>query len=144
MLTVTLIIISGLFLAVLAVRHAARKSICALCAAVALTWLGLFLAYKLGRFDDTVLLSLLMGQSITGIFYFVQKRVPPTLKVFSLPFFLSLTVLFYFMITSRLVLPAFGVLTVLWVAGWLLFVNRSDPGTRLSKVVMECCGGNNK
>lgn len=141
MLTPTIIIISFLFLAVLVARRYIRKELCALCVAVALTWSGLFVVYKLGRFNDIILLSLLIGQSVTGIFYFVRERVPPILRIFSLPFILSLTVLFYSMITSRLVLPAFGILTILWVAAWFLLVNRSDPGKRLSKVVMECCGG---
>lgn len=132
--------ISLLFLAGILVRYFTKLHFCVLCASIALTWIVLLILLKSGRFHDQVLLSLLMGQSIAGIFYLVQGRVPKALRVFTLPFFLSLTAIFYLLITADIILPTFILLTVLWVLAWLIFASRNDPGKRpLVKAIMECC-----
>lgn len=82
-----------------------------------------------------------MGQSITGVFYLAMRRLPKELKLFSLPFLLSLTAVFYWLITGRASLPALWFLTGLWLAAWVLFGWRRDPGkkTALTKAVIDCC-----
>jgi hypothetical protein len=98
--------------------------------------------YKLGKFQDVVLLSLLMGQSITGIYYLVDKHIKASLRIFTLPFFLSLTTFFYLVISgSKNVMPPLLILLGLWVVAYLIFAWRNDPGKRnISKAVMNCCG----
>ena len=132
--------ISLLFLAGVLARYFIKLRFCVLCASIAITWLILLVLFKIGRFHDQVLLSLLMGQSIAGIFYLVQRRVPKALLVFTLPFFLSLTAVFYILITADFILPVFVLLTFLWILTWLIFTSRNDPGRRsLTKAIMECC-----
>ena|SRR3990167_11035142 len=140
MLTNVFLVISGLFVAGLVAKHFARRQFCVLCASIGLTWLGLFILYKLNRFHDTVLLSLLMGQSITGLYYFVKKRVNKILRLFTLPFFLTLTGIFYMLITREVIIGAFGLLLVLWLMAWIAFTYRSDPGKKnIAKILAECC-----
>lgn len=132
--------ISLLFLIGILVKYFAKLRFCILCISIALTWIVLLVLFKSGRFHDQVLLSLLMGQTIGGIFYLVQGRVPKALRVFTLPFFLSLTAIFYILITADIILPVFILLTVLWVLAWLIFTSRNDPGRRpITKAIMECC-----
>jgi len=134
------LLISLVFIAGLIYNQKSKKKICAICAAVALTWLLLFMLYKAEIYKDTVLLSLLMGQSITGFYYLGLKRLPKSLRIFTLPFFLSLTMIFYFLITEKIILAAFGLLTVLWLAAWVVFINRNDPGKKpLARAVENCC-----
>ena len=132
--------VSLLFLAGILLRYFSKLRFCVLCVSIALTWIVLLILFKSGRFHDQVLLSLLMGQSIVGIFYLIQGRVPKALRVFTLPFFLSLTAVFYILITADIILPVFVLLTILWVLAWLIFASRNDPGKRpLTKAIMECC-----
>lgn len=134
-LLITVVFIGGLFY-----NQKSKKSICAICVGVALTWLVLFILYKTGAYKDTVLLSLLIGQSVTGLYYLGLRRLPKSLRIFTLPFFLSLTAIFYLLITEKFVLGAFGLLTVLWLAAWLIFINRKDPGKKpLTQAVTNCC-----
>jgi hypothetical protein len=142
MLATLLLVITGLFVLALGVKQALSLMICVLFTSILLTWTGLLVLYRTGRFHDTVLLSLLMGQSVTGLFYFVQKRITPSLRVFSLPFFLTLTTAFYAAITAtRTVLPPLLVLLGLWVAAYVVFAYRNDPGKKhLTDAVMNCCG----
>ena len=132
--------ISLLFVIGILFKYFTKLRFCVLCVSIAFTWIVLLILFKSGRFHDQVLLSLLMGQSIAGIFYLVQGRIPKTLRIFTLPFFLSLTAIFYLLITADIILPVFVLLTILWVLAWLLFASRNDPGKRpLAKAVMECC-----
>ena len=47
--------------------------VCAICAAVSLTWIGLLTAKLSGWQIDTLLLGILMGESITGIMYLFEN-----------------------------------------------------------------------
>ena len=118
--------------------------ICTLCVAVATSWIFLLLLYKTGFFHDQVLLALLIGQSITGVFYLVQRKVARDLRIFSLPFFLTLTVIAYFIITDfKDIFTPFGFLFALWVISYLIFTNRNDPGKRpVVEEIVNCCPEN--
>jgi len=133
-------LISLLFIVGLIYNQRSKKALCAICASIALTWLLLLILYKTDAYQDTVLLSLLMGQSITGLYYLGVRRLPKSLRIFTLPFFLSLTAIFYLLITAKLVLGAFAFAAAWWLVAWLIFVWRDDPGKkRLSNAVINCC-----
>ncbi len=139
----TFLLIGLLFLIVIfAKRFIKNPLLCAICIAISGTWISLLILYKLGRFHNVTLLALLMGQSVSGMFYLLRGQVPASLRIFTLPFFLSLTAIFYVLITDEFILPAFGLTSGLWLLTWLVFVYRNDPGRKpLAKAVMDCCGG---
>lgn len=133
-------IISGLFIVSLLAKHLLNRKFCVLCASVTITWLGLLGLYFFDLFHDTILIAILMGQSITGLYYFVDKRVAKPLKVFTLPFLLTLTAVVYMLIKTRVIMAAFVLLLAIWLVCWLIFVYRGDPGKKpLVKALMECC-----
>ena len=132
--------ISLVFIASLVIKKLVNRPLCSLCVAIASVWLALLFLYKSGTFKDEVLLSLFVGQSITGIFYLAYRRLPKTLRIFSLPFFLSLTATLYWLITGKFQLAVFMLLTVLWLAAWAIFSYRHDPGKKnIAKILTECC-----
>ena len=134
------IVISLVFIASLVIKKLVNKPLCSLCVAVASVWLVLLYLYKSGSFNDEVLLAMLLGQSITGIFYLAYRRLPTGLRIFSLPFFLSLTAIFYWLITSKVQLSVFILLAVLWLIAWVIFTYRNDPGKKtIAKILAECC-----
>ncbi len=141
MLALILIIITSLFLVILGIKKIFSIKVCALCGSIVLTWIGLLLLYRTGYFRDAVLLGLLMGQSVTGLYYAVDKRVMPALRIFTLPFFLTVTVTFYGAIVGNdsTMLPLV-VLLVLWVSAYIVFAYHNDPGKKsISDAVMNCC-----
>lgn len=138
----TFIAITLIFFLAILTHTAFRIRLCAICVSVAVSWLGLLILYKLDKFQDPVLLALLMGQTIAGLFYTLKDRVPKELRIFTLPFFLTFTTVFYALITNRLILPALALTALLWTAGWLLFASHNDPGRKdLANAAMECCDG---
>ncbi|MBI2672580.1 hypothetical protein HYX16_06620 [Candidatus Woesearchaeota archaeon] len=52
-----------------------KQKICALCAAVSLTWLTLLALNFFGYKIDSLILAILMGESVTGIAYLLDKRI---------------------------------------------------------------------
>ncbi len=129
-----------IFVLVLGARRFAKRDLCALCLSVSLTWVGLLILHKAGMFENAVLLALLMGQSVTGVSYMLKDRLPQVLRIFTLPFFLSLTAVSYVLITNDYIIWTLVLLTAVWIGAWFIFVSRDDPGTQpLATVVMECC-----
>lgn len=132
--------IVSIFALVLGVKRFSTRNLCALCLSVSLTWAGLLILNKVEMFENTVLLALLMGQSVTGIFYLLKERVPKVLRIFTLPFFLSLTAVSYVLITNDYIIWTFALLTAVWIGAWVIFASRDDPGAQpLATVVMDCC-----
>lgn len=141
MLVNSLLTITVLFGFYLLLKSGLKLKLCALCAAISTVWIVLLSLDKIGFFQDRVLLSLLIGQSITGVFYLVQNKVGRELRIFTLPFFLTLTAIFYLLITGFTgSLMAFAFLFVLWIISYLIFINRNDPGKRpVVEEVINCC-----
>lgn len=133
--------ISLIFIASLAFKSSIfKKPFCSLCLAIASSWLILLYLYKAGSFSNQVLLGMLVGQSITGIYYFAYRHLPKILRIFSLPFFLSLTAIFYTVITGEIQLSVYILLTVLWLVAWVIFIYREDPGKKtISNILEHCC-----
>lgn len=120
----------------------ARKTrLCLICASVSLSWITLLVLYKKGIFEDAIILSLLMGQSIVGIFYLLENRVKGELHLFKVPFLLTITFVFY----SAVAFPydfmkVAALLGALWAAMLLLFLFRKNSSVNsLVKRILECC-----
>ncbi|MEP7204828.1 MAG: hypothetical protein ABI716_01385 [Candidatus Saccharibacteria bacterium] len=136
-----LLAITGIFLVTMCVNKFVSFKLCALCASIFLTWVGLLLMYKIGYFNDATLLGLLMGQSITGIYYAVSRRVAPVLRIFTLPFILTLTFGAYLLIVGMSsILPPLFTLLAVWVLAYVVFAYRNDPGKKtIVDAVINCC-----
>jgi hypothetical protein len=70
--------IAGFFFVWLAIKPFIDKKLnmkmCAVCAAVVSTWIGLLAANLLGFVQSQLLLAILLGQSIAGVTYLMEKH----------------------------------------------------------------------
>ena len=73
MIIITIISIFFLTLIAWAFRQISGVKICPFCAGVALTWLWMLSAYYLGYGTDLTILAMLMGGSVVGISYTLEK-----------------------------------------------------------------------
>ena len=130
------------FAVLLAVKRASGLRFCVLCASLAGTWLVLLGLYRAGAYGNPLLLALLMGQSVTGLHYLLEKKVPDDLLVFRLPFVLTLTALAYLLLAPGAPVAAAlaAVLAVAWAAALAVYARR-DVGRfrRLARQLVECC-----
>ncbi|HLC97399.1 MAG TPA: hypothetical protein VJC21_01300 [Candidatus Nanoarchaeia archaeon] len=137
----SLLPILGFFLLLLLVQAITKKQFCALCGAVFLTWALLLVLYFAGSFDNTVIIALLLGQSTLGVFYLAEKKVAEPLKLFRLPFLLTLIVLAYTMLTlSPVTRTLLLVLGSLWLIFVVLYVYRQNRKFKtLVEKIIACC-----
>ncbi len=131
------------------------KNLCALCGAVSLTWIGLLIGFKFNLLTDPtagIIIALLMGQSVLGVFYLIQQKRNnkktvkkeednSPLRILTLPIHLTLT-------TIALVLLAVPedtktvliFLLAIWLLFGSLFAYRTHPYVhQFTQKIIECC-----
>lgn len=118
-----------------------KREFCVICAAVFLTWVILFALYKLGLFDDIIIISLLVGETVLGIFYLLENKVNDKLKIFRLPALLTLISASYFLlINNSNMLNSFVFLLILWIVFiFLYFYRNNNKINSLVEKLIECC-----
>lgn len=137
--------ISALFFVLLVVKSVVqkvfKKDFCVICASISLTWLSLLILYKLSLFKNGLVIALLIGCSVVGIFYAVEKKVSEKFKLFKLPFLLSMI----FIAFSLLSLPDdFVKILIFLLVLWLLFIttffySNNDKVHSVVEKIIECC-----
>ncbi len=137
-------IIIGLFFSILLIKQFFHKKlkdkICALCLSIIITWAGLLILYWTGRFENLLIIALLMGGSVLGIFYTVERNVKKDLTLFRLPFFLTLLSMGYFLLTFENFLNVLILLVILWSIFLIIYLYRRNKNLNLLvKKIVECC-----
>lgn len=133
--------VSLLFFSLLFIKEKTRRQFCVICASISSAWLIFLALHFLGYFKDMIILGILMGQSITGIYYFAEKKTKEKLHLFRLPFLLTLTLVVYAVIGNQNEISSIIIFViVLWVifAGLYGYRNRGSVG-KFSKKIIECC-----
>ena len=139
---VALVSVSFLYLLLLLVKISTKYlEFCVICLSVSLTWISLLALHLTGIFSDVTLIALLMGQSITGIFYVAEKMVSQELKIFRLPFLLTLTFIGYYILNlNRNSVTSLLFLLTLWSVFLSIYILRSNRKFReIAARIIECC-----
>jgi hypothetical protein len=139
--SLVLIAIIILFFLSLAANSIFNSKICSICVSISLTWIGLLSLYWLGYVLNTLIIGILMGQSITGVYYLAEKKTNETLHLFRLPFLLTLTLAAYLLISKNIEMTKeVGIIVLLWLAFSILYLFRNyTPATNLVKKIINCC-----
>ena len=141
---ITLTIIFGaitlLFFLSVILTSITKIRLCAICVSVSITWIVLLLLFYFEYFSDITILAVLMGGSVVGFYYLVEKKTKEQLHFFRLPFLLTLTFIAYLLIETTLLLSPLLFLGALWLAFLLVFILRQNPKANIIvKKVIACC-----
>jgi hypothetical protein len=119
---------------------ALKEKTCAICVAVAITWVFLLVLFYLDKFENTLIIALLMGMTLLGIFYIFERNVKKELTLFRLPFLLTLIVVGYFLLTFENLIKELVLLAVIWFVFLLIYGYRNSACLKkfVDKIV-ECC-----
>lgn len=135
------------------------KKICAICAAVSLTWLSLLVLWLAGLKIEPIIIAILMGQSIVGIMYkseeYFKKRELSKFWLVRILMITLGTLLVYFLLKQLWTLFTTIVGLSLFLAlilGRLIFQSKQKPVGRkrrgknyqkaiseLEKMMEDCC-----
>jgi len=118
-----------------------KDKFCVICITVSITWVFLLILSKLGVFDDKVIIALLMGETILGIYYILDGNVKEELKIFRLPFLLTLVFLGYlFLVIPNEVIEIIILLLILWLIFILIYLYRNNEKMKFAvKKIIGCC-----
>jgi hypothetical protein len=136
-----LLVIAVFFVALLIVKSITGWKFCVICTSVSVTWIALLVLYWLGVFDRPLIVAVLMGQSVMGLYYLLEKRSNEELHVFRLPLLLTLTLAAFVVLgVSTDLVYGLSLLAVLWVVLSLLYLYRENPKTRIVvDRIIACC-----
>jgi len=139
-LTTVLWTLSALFALFLLARSLGLK-VCAACAAVFTTWVGLLALLVLEKEVDPLMIGIFMGGSVVGVTYFLQEKLPEDYQLFTYPFLITFFSLAYILLAD---VPAEWGAYILLASIWTLFVAlfsvRKNTQLRgLAKRIIECC-----
>lgn len=139
-LSVTLLGITVLFAIFLALRSLSSLRVCALCAAIATSWIILVVLFYLGTPVDPTLVGILMGGSVVGIMYLLEQKLPADFIIFKLSFFLTLVTIAYLVLEKSVAYQGLIILAVIWAFSFVVYVNRNTGKFRsIGRKIIECC-----
>lgn len=135
-----LIGITILFSVLVALRSLSSFKACALCGAVSLTWITLLILFYLNYEVNPVLIGILMGSSVVGLMYLLEKKLREKYQIFKLPFFLTFISLAYFLIEKSIEFSVVIFLALIWA--FLIGIHSSRDTSKLKMLgrkIIECC-----
>ncbi len=144
MITLAIVSIVGLFAVFIALKSVTPVKICALCASVAATRLGLLALKLIWGIGGLMLIAILMGESITGIMYrFGYSMKPKRNPLVDLSIIASGTVIVYYITTGIIEKGAVVVSGVVLALALGATVIIKNPASRISKQLQKglekCC-----
>jgi len=141
--TLSILAISGL---AWAARKWLRVPVCPICLGVGGTWLWMLIGRSLGYAVDAAMLSILLGGSVVGVAYQVERRLPqgrsPLLwKTLFVP--AGFVAVYALAASQWSLLAAMGVVLVLLTAVFLVppaaSEKQSETVEELKKKMQQCC-----
>ncbi len=139
-----LFLIIGLFFLILIFREflpkKTKEGICSICLAFSLTWIILLVLFYQGLFNNLLLIGIMIGMTLLGIFYTFEKKARKELLVFRLPFILTLLLIGYYILTLENLIQEGVIALVVWILFGLIYFYRSNGKVgKVMKKIVECC-----
>jgi len=135
-----LISISLLFFLLLGVKRIVGLRFCVMCLSVGITWFTMLILYRMGEPINSSLLALLIGMSITGVYYLVEKNTSEKMHLFRVPFIVSLIYAGYYIINLSFSFNALLILLIIWLIFGVIFIAKDKKGARsFVENIIACC-----
>lgn len=133
--------ITVLFFLLLIAKSFLKWRFCVLCLSIGIVWAVSLVLYWVGVVEGILLIGVLVGCSVVGVYYLVEKKTKEDLSVFRLPFFLTLLLAGYLLLGLKTDLwAAILLLAILWILFGAGYFYRKNP--RFKKAVEQiiaCC-----
>lgn len=140
-MTLTLILtgMTLLFLVLLGAKRYLRR-MCVLCVAVSGMWIVLLAMLLLGYVDDRIIIAILMGESVVGLYYYLSSKVPEKIKIYRFPYILTATAIVYLiLVPEALSWQPVILLASVWILFSIPLVSSVEQLESIGKKIVECC-----
>lgn len=135
-----LAVIALLFVMLLATKSMTKKNFCVVCASVSLTWITLLALLYNGFEIDRAILGVLIGESIVGLYYLVERHARVNWLTFRLPFLLTLTTGGVLLIRPNAAdARVFILLAALWLIALAMTSANHPRAKKLAQKLIACC-----
>lgn len=130
-----------LFAILVLLRNSLPAKICALCGAVSITWIILLRLFYLGYEIDRTFIGILMGGSVVGIMYLLERKLPSRYQIFKLPFFLTLIYLSYFIVLrGKIIKDVVIIISLVWLFMLVIYASRDLKNLKMvEEKIIKCC-----
>lgn len=125
------------------IRLRFKLPLCPICIGVSTTWLWLLVVRYLGQSVDSILIALLMGGSVVGVSYILERRLPANKsavvwKIFSIT---SGFALVYGALSEQWLLAIIGAVIAVSVGTFFFWGNEATTKTttELEEKMKDCC-----
>lgn len=141
LLPLFIIATTAIFLMALFVHSFGHLKFCAVCVTIGLTWLSLLIARLLGYPINPILIGVLMGECVVGLYHLIEKRAPVAWQIFRWPYIITMTVIVYLIVGVRSgAKVAIALLVLLWAIWWAAFALRQYPSVKkITEKLIACC-----
>ena len=129
------------FLLLAFIKSALSWKFCVACVAVSSSWMALLVMEFTGKEIDPILVGILMGESVVGLYYFLEKRVPTAWQIFRWPYLVTASAVVYLLLGEVSSLTRVSLLiSIIWVIFVLVYLIRNIPGCKkIADKIIACC-----
>ncbi len=132
--------IIALFFILLLIKKVSGLRFCVICLSFTVTWIGLLAAYFLNLFDSLVLIAIMAGMTLHGLYEMLEDKVQRKYEVFRLPALLTGLIVFYTGLTRSIDAQYIIIVAALWLIFALLFLYRENSRFEgFVDEIIECC-----
>ena len=130
-----------LFLIAVVIHGLGLFRYCAVCITVSLSWMFLLVTKLVGYNVNPVLTGVLMGESIIGLYYLLERKAPVSWQIFRWPYIITMTVLTYVILgIISGIWSAILMLVIIWIVCGVIFAWRESVlFKKIAEQLIACC-----
>lgn len=115
-------------------------NLCSICLAVSLSWITLLVLRVFGLFDNSLIIALLVGESVVGGYYLWDRQAKKSWLIFRLPVLLTLTFIAWCIVSLQFDLILACIIGAVWAIHFWLYFYKTKPSvkTYFDKLI-ACC-----
>lgn len=132
---------TGWFLLLLLFKSASGWKFCVACVATGSTWMALLIIRAAGVSFDPLFIGILMGESIVGLYYLLEKRLDERWHIFRWPYLITTATAAYLTLGSRdSMMPTVAFIVLMWLAFGAVYAARHTPAAKkIADRLIACC-----
>jgi len=141
-LNIFVIAATVIFALAILIQSLTKLKFCAICVTVSSSWIILLLMYFLTNLiTNPIIIAVLMGESVIGLYYLLEKKVPTTWQLFRWPYIVTMTTAVCVILGLReKIMSTIILVSIIWIIYLLIYFLRNYPIIKkIIQRLIACC-----